>query len=178
MPESRVPTSDRPTPPGEGWSVETVLDHVLALHNSHQAAGRLMVQEKIDHVLTLVEANDKRYAQQAEAQKEAINAALAAADRAVAKAEAATEKRFESVNEFRGTLDNQQRTLIPRSEVNVMIRGLEDKIDNLTKIIDAQTAERAGIKGGWGYAVGVFGLVLTVLSMVGFALMYITRFRP
>jgi len=107
------------------------------------------------------------------AQKEAINAALAAADRAVSKAELATEKRFESVNEFRGTLDNQQRTLIPRSEVDVLVKGLDEKISNLTKQMDHLQAERMGIKGGWGYAAGAAGLVLTLFSLV----MVLWKFR-
>jgi hypothetical protein len=135
-----------------------------------------LVNAKLDTLNTLIAGNDKRYEQRFEgqkaaidaafaAQKEAINAALAAADRAVAKAENATEKRFESVNEFRGTLDNQQRTLIPRSEVDVMVRGLEEKIANNTKQLDAMNAERAGLKGGWGYAVGVVGFVLTLLTL-------------
>jgi hypothetical protein len=100
------------------------------------------------------------------AQKQAIDAALAAADRAVTKAELATEKRFESVNEFRGTLDNQQRTLIPRSEVDVLMRSVEEKVSNIQKQLDAQVAERQGLKGGWGYAVGVVGFLLTIGSLV------------
>ncbi len=99
------------------------------------------------------------------AQKEGISAALAAADRAVAKAENATEKRFESVNEFRATLDNQQRTLIPRAEVDVLVRGLNEKIGNLTKLMDGLQAERIGVKGGYGYAVGIIGFVLTLFSL-------------
>jgi len=100
------------------------------------------------------------------AQKEGISAALNAADRAVNKAELATEKRFESVNEFRATLDNQQRTLIPRSEVSVIQEGLNEKIAQLTKQMDAIQAERIGVRGGWGYAVGVVGLLLAAGSLV------------
>ena len=171
---SRIPTSDQPS--RTGWSLETSIDYVLSVIN-----------EKQSMLLTLVSGNDKRYEQRFDAsqqaltvgfaaakaavdasfaaQKEAINAALAAADRAVTKAELATEKRFESVNEFRGTLDNQQRTLIPRSEVTVLMDGVNEKIANLTKIVDAMQAERAGIKGGWGYAVGVVGLLLALGSL-------------
>lgn len=100
------------------------------------------------------------------AQKEGISAALTAADRAVNKAELATEKRFESVNEFRATLDNQQRTLIPRSEVGVIQDGLNEKITQLTKLMDQIQAERLGVKGGWGYAVGVVGFVLAIGSLI------------
>ena len=136
----------------------------------------------------VIASNDKRYEQRFEAsqkaldaaltaqkeatvaafaaQEKAINAALASAERAVLKAELATEKRFESVNEFRGTLDNQQRTLIPRSEVDVMVRGLDEKIAQLTKQADALTAERRGGQAMWAFVIGALGLVLTIGSLV------------
>lgn len=118
---------------------------------------------------------DLRYQQRFEAGQKGLDAALAAADRAVTKAELATEKRFESVNEFRGTLDNQQRTLIPRSEVDVMVKGLEGKIADITKQLDAMQAEKKGITGGWGYAVGAVGLVMTLISLV---FVVVKAFKP
>lgn len=161
---SRVPTSENQ--PRSGWSLETAIDYVLAIIN-----------EKDEHLRTLIAGNDKRYEQRFDAsqkalelglagQKAEITTALTAADRAVSKAELATEKRFESVNEFRGTLDQQQRTLIPRSEVDVLVRGLDEKIAQLTKQMDQLSAERLGIKGGWGYAVGAAGFVLLVATFV------------
>ena len=167
---ARVPTSSNPE--RSGWSLETAIDHLLAVVNERHA-----------RVVTLIEGNDKRYEERFSAsqkalelglagQKSEISAALAAADRAVLKAETATEKRFESVNEFRGTLDQQQRTLIPRSEVDVLMRGLEEKIFTLGKSLDetkgaiaAMQSERAGVRGGYGYAVGIVGFVLTVVSL-------------
>jgi hypothetical protein len=120
--------------------------------------------------------NDRRYLelfeqkaasgrQVIEAQREAVNAALAAADRAVQKAEAGAEKRFESVNEFRNTLSDQQRNLIPRSEVMVIVASLTDKIESTTKQLDALVAERRGVQGGWGYAVGACGFILTLAAV-------------
>jgi hypothetical protein len=98
--------------------------------------------------------------------EKAVQAALAAADRAVSKAELAADKRFESVNEFRKTLDDQQRTLMPRPEVNVMFGGLTDKYSGLKEQLDKLVNERAGIKGGWGYAVGIVGFVVMVLALM------------
>jgi hypothetical protein len=154
-----------PTEPRQGWSVDTALDHVLSLlsANDKRYEQRFEASQKaLDAALTAQkEATTSAFA----AQEKAINAALASAERAVLKAELATEKRFESVNEFRGTLDQQQRTLIPRSEVDVLVKGLEEKIAQITKQQDAQIAERQGIKGGWGYAVGIVGFVLTIVSI-------------
>lgn len=60
--------------------------------------------------------------------------ALAAADKAVTKAEIATEKRFEGVNEFRATLADQALRLIPREEA-------QSKFDNLQKDLAAIAKE-------------------------------------
>jgi hypothetical protein len=109
--------------------------------------------------------------------EKAVQAALAAADRAVSKAELSADKRFEGVNEFRSTLADQQRTLIPRAEVDVLMRSLNEKIAALQSATIARQAESTGIKGGWGYAVGVFGFVMTVLSMVSFVLFYLARVK-
>jgi len=145
MTDARVPTSQRPEL--SGWSVETVLDHLLTV-----------VDEKDAHLRTLIDGNDKRYEERFLASQKAlelglagtkteIGAALVSADRAVQKAEVATEKRFESVNEFRGTLDNQQRTLIPRSEVDVIKMSLEEKIAQLTKTLDEVRRSEALVGG-------------------------------
>jgi hypothetical protein len=147
--EARVPTP-------KGWTTDTALDHILAI----------------------IASNDRRYEERFAASQKAldiglagtkneITVALAAQDRAVQKAEAATEKRFESVNEFRGTLDNQQRTLIPRSEVDVLVRGLNEKIAQLTKQMDAMTSERKGGQQMW--AVIVAG-VMTLIALGSLAL--------
>lgn len=103
-----------------------------------------------------------------EVAEKAVQAALAAADRAVSKAELAADKRFEGVNEFRGTLADQQRTLMPRSEVEVLMRSMYEKLNTLEKIVEAARAERVGLKGGYGYAIGVLGVLLTVMSIIGY----------
>ena len=164
----RVPETGR-----SGWTIETAIDHLLSV-----------ISEKHSQTLMVITGNDKRYEERFAASQKAlelglmgtkseISLALAAADRAVQKAEVATEKRFESVNEFRGTLDSQQRTLIPRSEVAVLVEGLSEKIANVTKVVDEQKAiiaklqaERQGVVGGWGYAAGAVGLFLALGSLI------------
>jgi hypothetical protein len=106
-----------------------------------------------------------------------MTVALRSAEQAVLKAESSAEKRFESVNEFRNTLSDQQRNLMPRSEVGVVAGALTDKIQALEqslsnkigaleKQVDAIHVERMGVRGGWGYAVGVVGLLLALGSLV------------
>ena len=127
--------------------------------------------------------SDLRYQQRFDAQakaleaafqaaKEAVQAALSAADRAVSKAELAADKRFESVNEFRKTLDDQQRTLMPREEANVQHRSVTDKLQNLKEQIDGLLSERAGVKGGYGYAVGDVGFMVAIAALIGWVLKF------
>jgi hypothetical protein len=141
------------------------LDHVLSI-----------IGEKHQQLVSVIAGNDRRYEERfaasqkalelgLAAQKSEIGAALVAADRAVQKAETAAEKRFEGVNEFRNTLADQQRTLIPRSEVEALMKNIENKIDQVEKVLDRMSVERQGIKGGYGYAVGIVGFVLTVVSI-------------
>jgi len=144
----------------------------------------------IKHAMdTAFRESDLRYQQRFDAQakaleaafqaaKEAVQAALSAADRAVSKAELAADKRFESVNEFRKTLDDQQRTLMPRAESDRAMQGLGDKLAALKEQIDTMAAERMGVKGGWGYAVGVVGLLLGLGSLLMIGLKFLNVTAP
>jgi hypothetical protein len=67
----------------------------------------------------------------------AIQAALASAEKAVSKAEQATERRFEAVNEFRGQLADQTGTFLPRTEYGAAHAGLVDRINVITERIAA-----------------------------------------
>lgn len=125
----------------------------------------------------LLASNDQRYAQRFAAQEQAIAsalssqekavaAALAAADRAVAKAEMASEKRFESVNEFRNTLKDQQSGLVSRTEVESEIRAFRIMIDELKARINRNEGRGAGLQAGWGILIGAVGLIAAVIAIV------------
>lgn len=115
---------------------------------------------------------DAQFAAQKEAmsfgflsQREATQSALAAADRAVNKAEDASTKRFDSVNEFRSTLSDQQRTLMPRAEAELLVKGLEGRVSDLSEQLQKMQARNVGISDGWGYAVAVVVLAVTAISL-------------
>jgi hypothetical protein len=115
-----------------------------------------------------------------QAQKEAVASAMAAADRAIQKAETAAEKRFESVNEFRSTLGDQQRMLMPRSESEALHRAFDEKLSqvnkDLTEKIDALTKTAASVedrkvgnRDGWQWAILSIGALLTLLTIANVA---------
>lgn len=92
--------------------------------------------------------------------------ALAAADKATSKAETASEKRFDAVNEFRSTLSDQQRTLMPRAEAEILIKGLNDKIDSLNITTISRQSKDAGQKEGMGTVALIAGIVSTIIAIL------------
>jgi hypothetical protein len=107
---------------------------------------RAFLMQRIDNLETLL---DERYRTQTtaidaafKAQQAAVAAGFAGSERtaqagltaareASDKAEKAADKRFESVNEFRGQLSDQAATLISRAEYLVQHSALNDKVDSL-----------------------------------------------
>lgn len=134
-----------------------------------------------EYLIQLIENNDRRYEQRFNDTKTAVDAALVAVDKtnsaalaaqkeAVTKAEVAAEKRFESVNEFRSTLSDQQRNLMPRVEVDILTKSIIDRVDKIENKQIANDSKGTGISQGWGWAVAV---VMFVIALVGFSIGFI-----
>lgn len=114
-------------------------------------------------------ASDKAIAAALAAQKEAIAAALTAADKAGAKAETASEKRFDSVNEFRAQQADIIATFMPRTEAQVLINSIADKLDLQAARLDKLEGRSSGI--GWVGAlvvggVAVLGTIIIVANLL------------
>jgi hypothetical protein len=103
-----------------------------------------------------------RVEEQIKAIKDAAAAALTTTQKAIDKAEVATEKRFEGVNEFRATLSDQARLLMPRLEAEQQFRSFSEKIDVLTARVNARDDRGAGGAQVWIWVVAAAGLVGTV----------------
>lgn len=120
----------------------------------------------LEHVRALMEEADKRYQQRFDAQTKAIDAALQAAKEAVTKAETANDKRFESLNEMRGSLNDMVSTLMTRTESLSMHAATAEKIDHLSSRVDKSEGAGGGLKQGWVYLSGAVALGLSILSAV------------
>lgn len=113
-----------------------------------------------------IEALDRLTVQRFADQERALNAALASAEKAVLKAEAAAERRFEGVNEFRGMLADQAARLATRSEMEAKFDSAHLTIAALSKQIDIAAGRGAGAAGLWGYIVGGVGLLALIASLL------------
>lgn len=99
-------------------------------------------------------------------QEKAVSAALAAAKEAVIKAETASEKRFEGVNEFRAALSDQGRLMMPRAEAEQAFKAINDKLDLLTARVVAREERAVGMVQFWGILIGAVGLISAAIAIV------------
>jgi hypothetical protein len=86
---------------------------------------RVALQEEMDRRFTDFASQLDRRFQDSE---RAVQAALAAAKEAVLKAETASERRFEGVNEFRAQLNDQARAFLTRTESEAKLTAITDRI--------------------------------------------------
>ena len=107
-----------------------------------------------------IEALDRQTVTSFEQNEKRVDLALAAADRAMTKAETATEKRFDGVNEFRGALQDQATHLMPRAEYTVQHGALTDRV---VKNEGGLTRLEANI-GGRGEGFGTVGVIILVVA--------------
>jgi hypothetical protein len=89
------------------------------------------VTSQLDGLKELMDERDRRYEERFKAMDEKTGLALTSSEKAVTKAETATEKRFDSVNEFRDTLRDQAALLMPRPETQALFKAYEEKIENM-----------------------------------------------
>jgi hypothetical protein len=115
-----------------------------------------------EHLETLIDRSSSQTVEHIKSVRDLTTQALMASREAILKAEAATEKRFESVNEFRATLDQQQRTLMPRAEAEIRFQSL---VDQLT-VLRNRTEQRVGWKEGVAYAVAAAGFIVALAAVL------------
>jgi hypothetical protein len=109
----------------------------------------------LESLKTLMDERELRYSQRFDAQ-----------EKAVLKAEASTEKRFESVNEFRNTLKDQQNTFLPRAEYEAAHKDLFNQIGQLSSRMDKKDGEKTGSVDVRGWIFGAAGIIIAIASFV------------
>ena len=113
----------------------------------------------------LMDERDRRYEAKFSAQDEKTSLALAASKEAVIKAEMATEKRFENVNEFRKTLSDQTVSFVTRVESDVKFSAVYDKFGKMEKEVDELQKARSESTGKNQTHVFLAGITLTIVAI-------------
>lgn len=118
------------------------------------------------HLMMVLDERDKRYAQRFTDLETALRAALAASEKAIGKAEVATERRFEGVNEFRQTLSDQAGQFMTRTETLALTDRNTERIQELADRVNRSEGRGSGFSASWGYLVAAVGLIATVVAVV------------
>jgi hypothetical protein len=193
---------------------------VSALHPSADLPPDITVSQR-EFLERIMDERDRLYDMRFKAAETAVNTALAAQEKAVNAALAAQEKQTASSfmasekaivkaedaqreynvrsNEFRGQLDDQAKTLMPRPESLTMFRATEDKLasakaelertiesvrasfekatganaDDIAGLRESRatgTGKDQGISTIWFALVGAVGLIVSILTIGGFFL--------
>jgi hypothetical protein len=106
----------------------------------------------------VLDERDKRYSQRSESQDLAVASALQTSEKAIIKAEAATEKRLEGLNELRSMAEDQAK-YFARTEV------INPRIDALDVLVKASMARRGGVQEAWGQFAVAAGLIIAATAL-------------
>ena len=121
--------------------------------------SREALRAELQSLRDLMNERDKRYERERESIEQSTRVAMSSAQKAVEKAEAAVEKRLEGMNEFRGSLADQARLLMPRAEAESRMLEMGKQLAMLSSRIDRGEGRSGGLNAGWGYLVGGVGLL-------------------
>ena len=124
-----------------------------------------------------IREGDERLREHITQQVKQIEAALAAAQRetliqheasekAIAKAEAANEKRFGSVNEFRVQLADQATLFLPREVFDAQFADLNKRVGANTDNINTTIGKSAGVSSTVGYFITAATIVISLVVLL------------
>ncbi len=136
------------------WTFDTLHFHITTLIDLHQQAD--IERHQREHAAISLALENQR---------ESIRMSDLAAAEAIRKAETATEKRFDAVNEFRAQLGDQARTFLPRPEYDVQQLAMNQRIAALEKTVNDLGGRKTGVTEGWGWAVAVIMFVITLTTV-------------
>lgn len=155
--ETNVPVSD--------WTTGTL----KILQDSNIATLKELLESEICAIRKTISESDRRYEQRFDAQEKATMVAIGSAKEAVNKAETANERRFDAVNEFRGQLNDQANTFLPRSEYSARHETLENRVSEITDRLNRSEGQSKGSEITMGRiyaAIAAVGVILGILVLL------------
>jgi len=112
----------------------------------------------------IINERDRFYVAQIAGLKELIGQSLTAADRALQKAESTSEKRFDSVNEFRGAMGDMQKHFIRSDVVESRLGAMDEKLNELFRWREAQKGRGNALADVWGWVVAAATIVISFFA--------------
>jgi hypothetical protein len=149
-----MPSGDR-----EGDEVVSAMAALTDALTSERAVNQPLL-------LSLIRGLDEKVGLLINAQKEGVKTAMDAAEKAVAKAESAADKRFEALNELRGMAADWRTEFARQSTVDLQIKGLETRLYSIDLLLRDHAGRGSGqadlVKWLFGAAVAGGGVVAII----------------
>ena len=124
-----------------------------------------VIEDRCVHRLEAVMSErDRYYISQIQALKEAVSSALISADKALSKAETASEKRFDSVNEFRAALSDNSANFVQRDAYEERHRALESRLTSLDEKVNELLRRWEATKGRGGAFSDIGGWIIALIT--------------
>ncbi len=127
-----MPGGDR-----EGEELVTAMAALTEAMTSGQAVNQPLL-------LSLIRSLDEKVGLLINAQKEGVKTAMDAAEKAVAKAESAADKRFEALNELRGMAADWRTEFARQSTVDLQVKGLETRLYSIDLLLRDHSSRGVG----------------------------------
>jgi hypothetical protein len=118
-----------------------------------------------EHLTRILSERDQRYEQRFADLEKSLTVALAASEKAILKAESATERRFEAVNEFRSTLSDQATQFVTNAENDATILRISDRLEELSNRVNRSEGRGVGLNAGWVYLLAGIAAAGTIVSI-------------
>jgi hypothetical protein len=106
-----------------------VNEHEGLAHKSDVDSLRVELSTLRTDIKSWLDVSDARSIERINAVKEGVALALSAADKAVSKAETSSDRRFENFEEYKISSSALARAQIPRSEIEIILKGIEQQIN-------------------------------------------------
>ena len=133
------------------------------------------LQARINALEKMLDEREDRTKERFISMEKSVITALLTSDKAVSKAESATERRFEGVNEFRKTLADQAAMLMPRSEYNVQHTALMERTAGLERRVGTIEDRGLGKNEGLGFIGQIILGVIALLSAMGWLVPFLLK---
>lgn len=133
-----------------------------------KSADRLsdQLREKIESGYENLRQHIRQNEQELGASRREMTIIHESSEKAISKAEGASEKRFASVNEFRAQLNDQAKEFMPREVADALIKELDKRINSLQQNQDTSTGKDLGNATTVGYFIAGSTLVLGVIVVI------------
>ena len=134
-----------------------------------------------EYMIALLHAAEKREDLRFQAMKDQVEAAFNSSQLAIDKADQATEKRFEGVNEFRAALSDQATRFVTNQTLDALGDKLQSSIernredlDNLARRLDLREGQDTGTKLTTGAMVGGLTVLVLIIGVIVAAANYLS----